>query len=520
MSDTAYGGFDPALKRLSVVVMLGAVMTVLDTTIVAVAINTLGRDFDVSIATIQWVATGYLLALSMVIPLTGWATERFGARTLWFASLTLFLAGSVLSGAAWSAGSLIAFRVVQGIGGGIILPVGQTMLARAAGPQRMGRVMSVVAVPALLGPVLGPVIGGLIVDAISWRWIFYVNLPMGALALFAAWRWLEPDELRRPDAPIDAVGVALLSPGLAAFVYGVSEAANVGIGGTRAVVGMAVGAALIAAFVVHALRTRHPLLDMRLFADRVFAASSTAMLLFAMTMFAVMLLFPLYEQAVRGLSALDAGLLMAPQGLAAMVAMPVAGKLADVRGPRGLVILGVAATLLGTIAFTQVSADSSQTLIALSLVARGVGMGFIMAPLMAAGYRTLSTDAVARATTTMNIVMRVGGAVGTAVFAVLLQHRLGGAASADAAAHAYGATFWWNLGATALVAVAALGLPRGAAAPAGALAGEDDALDLEQRDLALQAAGVAGEAAAGADDAVAGHHDRDRVGAQRAAGGA
>jgi EmrB/QacA subfamily drug resistance transporter len=500
--------------------MLGAVMTVLDTTIVAVAINTLGRDFDVSIATIQWVATGYLLALSMVIPLTGWATERFGARTLWFASLTLFLAGSVLSGAAWSAGSLIAFRVVQGIGGGIILPVGQTMLARAAGPQRMGRVMSVVAVPALLGPVLGPVIGGLIVDAISWRWIFYVNLPMGALALFAAWRWLEPDELRRPDAPIDAVGVALLSPGLAAFVYGVSEAANVGIGGTRAVVGMAVGAALIAAFVVHALRTRHPLLDMRLFADRVFAASSTAMLLFAMTMFAVMLLFPLYEQAVRGLSALDAGLLMAPQGLAAMVAMPVAGKLADVRGPRGLVILGVAATLLGTIAFTQVSADSSQTLIALSLVARGVGMGFIMAPLMAAGYRTLSTDAVARATTTMNIVMRVGGAVGTAVFAVLLQHRLGGAASADAAAHAYGATFWWNLGATALVAVAALGLPRGAAAPAGALAGEDDALDLEQRDLALQAAGVAGEAAAGADDAVAGHHDRDRVGAQRAAGGA
>jgi EmrB/QacA subfamily drug resistance transporter len=468
MSDTAYGGFDPALKRLSVVVMLGAVMTVLDTTIVAVAVNTLGHDFHVPVSTIQWVATGYLLALSMVIPLTGWAVERFGARTLWFASLTLFLAGSVLSGAAWSAGSLIAFRVVQGIGGGIILPVGQTMLARAAGPQRMGRVMSVVAVPALLGPVLGPVIGGLIVDAISWRWIFYVNLPMGALALLAAWRWLEPDEHRRPDAPIDAVGVALLSPGLAAFVYGVSEAANVGIGGTRAVIGMAVGAALIAAFVVHALRTRHPLLDVRLFADRVFAASSTAMALFAATMFAVMLLFPLYEQAARGLSALDAGLLMAPQGLAAMVAMPVAGKLSDLRGPRALVLVGVAATVLGTIAFTRVSADSSQTLIALSLAARGIGMGFMMAPLMAAAYRRLSTDAVARATTTMNIVMRVGGAVGTAVFAVLLQHRLGGATSADAAAHAYGATFWWNLGATALVALPALALPRGAAAPARA----------------------------------------------------
>ena len=466
MSDTAYGGFDPALKRLSAVVMLGAVMTVLDTTIVSVAISTLGRDFDVSVATIQWVSTGYLLALSMVIPLTGWAVERFGARRLWFASLALFLAGSVLSGAAWSAGSLIAFRVVQGIGGGIILPVGQTMLARAAGPQRMGRVMSVVAVPALLGPVLGPVIGGLIVDAISWRWIFYVNLPVGAIALLAAWRWLEPDAHRRPDAPIDALGVALLSPVLAAFVYGISEAGNRGLGGTQAVVWMAGGAALVAAFVAHALRTRDPLLDMRLFADRVFAASSAAMALFAATMFAVMLLFPLYEQAARGLSALDAGLLMAPQGLAAMVA--IAGKLTDMRGPRTLVLIGVAATVLGTIAFTQVSADSSQALLAVSLVPRGIGMGFIMAPLMAAAYRTLSTEAVARATPTMNIVMRIGGAVGTAVFAVLLQHQLGSASPGSGAAHAYGVTFWWNLGATALIALPALALPRGEAAPARA----------------------------------------------------
>ena len=404
----------------------------------------------------------------MVIPLTGWAVERFGARTLWFASLALFLTGSVLSGAAWSAGSLIVFRIVQGIGGGIILPVGQTMLARAAGPQRMGRVMSIVAVPALLGPVLGPVIGGLIVDAISWRWIFYVNLPIGAIALLAAWRWLEPDAHRRPDAPIDALGVALLSPGLAAFVYGISEAGNVGLGGTHAVVGMAVGAALVTAFVVHALRTRDPLLDMRLFADRVFAASSGAMALFAATMFAVLLLFPLYEQAARGLSALDAGLLMAPQGIAAMVAMPMAGKLTDLRGPRTLVLIGVAATVLGTIAFTQVSADSSQALLALSLVPRGIGMGFIMAPLMAAAYRTLSTEAVARATPTLNIVMRISGAVGTAVFAVLLQHQLGSASHGAGAAHAYGVTFWWNLGASALIALPALALPRGAAAPARA----------------------------------------------------
>jgi EmrB/QacA subfamily drug resistance transporter len=425
MNDTAYGGgFDPALKRLSAVVILGAIMTILDTTIVAVALNTLGRDFEVSVSTIQWVSTGYLLALSIVIPLTGWGVERFGARTLWFVSLGLFLGGSVLSGVAWSAGSLIAFRVIQGFGGGILLPVGQTMLARAAGPQRMGRVMSVVAVPALLGPVLGPVIGGLIVDAISWRWIFYVNLPVGALALLAAWRWLEPDPQRRPDAPIDALGVALLSPGLAAFVYGVSEAGSVGVGSTQAIVGTVAGAILIAAFVAHALRARHPLLEVRLFADRVFSASSAAMFLFAATMFAVMILFPLYEQGARGLSALDAGLMMAPQGLAAMVAMPLAGKLSDVRGPRLLVLVGVAATILGTIPFTQVSQSSSQALLAVSLIPRGIGMGFMMAPLMAASYRTLSRAAVP---------------------------------------HAFAVTFWWNLGATALAALPGLALRREAA---------------------------------------------------------
>jgi MFS family permease len=244
---------------------------------------------------------------------------------------------------------------------------------------------------------------------------------------------------------------------------------------------MVAGALLSVAFVAHALRARHPLLDMRLFADRVFSACSGAMFLFAATMFAVMILFPLYEQAARGLSALDAGLMLAPQGLAAMVAMPVAGKLTDLRGPRTLVLVGVAALVLGTIPFTQVSADSSQALLAIALVPRGIGMGFMMAPLMATSYRTLSTEAVARATTTINIVMRVGGAVGTAVFAVLLQHELGGVgapgagsvASGADAAHAFGVTFWWTLAATALVALVALALPRDPApapAPAAAVA--------------------------------------------------
>ena len=258
MSDTAYGSekvFTPRLKRLSAVVILGSMMTILDTTIVNVAIHTLGSDFKVSVATIQWVATGYLLALSMVIPITGWAIERYGVRRLWLGSLVLFLAGSMLSGAAWSAGSLIFFRVLQGFAGGVILPVGQTILARESGPDKLGRVMGVIAVPALLGPVLGPVIGGAIIDGLSWRWIFYVNLPVGIVALAAALRWLGPDTHARLDKRLDRVGLALLSPGLAAFVYGLSEAGISGFASAKAIVGTAVGLVLIVAFVIHARRT-------------------------------------------------------------------------------------------------------------------------------------------------------------------------------------------------------------------------------------------------------------------------
>src|SRR4051794_12108991 len=189
-------------------------MSILDTTIVNVAIETLGRELGSSLSAIQWVSTGYLLALATVIPLTGWAMERFGGRNTWMLSVALFLVGSTLCGLAWSTTSLIFFRVLQGFGGGMIMPVGQAILAQAAGPQRMGRIMSVIGVPTLLAPILGPVIGGLIVDNASWRWIFFVNVPVGLIALALAYRILPRSEARRErSAPLDVTGLALLSPG-------------------------------------------------------------------------------------------------------------------------------------------------------------------------------------------------------------------------------------------------------------------------------------------------------------------
>src|SRR5690242_16379978 len=180
--------------RIAFVVILGSIMSILDTTIVNVALETLGRELHTALSDIQWVITGYMLSLAAVIPVTGWAARRFGPKRVYLLALVLFTAGSALCGFATSATELIVFRVLQGIGGGMILPMGQLMMATAAGPKRMGRVMSVVAVPAMLAPILGPTLGGVIVDYMTWRWIFFVNLPIGALAFFLAVRLLPRGE--------------------------------------------------------------------------------------------------------------------------------------------------------------------------------------------------------------------------------------------------------------------------------------------------------------------------------------
>jgi EmrB/QacA subfamily drug resistance transporter len=473
-------GLDRALLGLASVVVLGTIMSILDTTIVNVAIDTLGRELHSSLSTIQWVATGYLLALATVIPLTGWAMERVGGKRMWMLSVTLFLVGSTLCGLAWSVESLIAFRVLQGFGGGMILPIGQAILAQAAGPQRMGRVMSVIGVPTLLGPVLGPVIGGLIVDNFSWRWIFFVNLPVGAVALILAARILPAADARRSRPALDVRGLLLLSPGLAALVYGLSEfGIKGGFDDPGVLVGIIAGAVLLVGFIVHARRAGgQALIDLALFRDKAFAAASGTTLIFGVSLFGAMFILPLYYQVVRGQGALGAGLLLAPQGLGAACAMPAAGRMTDRLGAGRIVPFGVIIAVAGTAVFTQLSADTSFALLGISLFVRGIGLGLTMMPSMAAAYQTLDRPAVPRATTAINIIRTIGGSLGVAILSVVLERqiaaqlggaagdlgavRAGGASShvTDPLAQAFGTTFWWAVGLTALAMIPALFLPR------------------------------------------------------------
>jgi EmrB/QacA subfamily drug resistance transporter len=411
---------DRALLVVAGVVVLGAVMSILDTTVVNVAINTLAAEFHTTLPTIQWVATGYTLALATVIPLSGWIADRFGTKRLYMTSIALFVIGSSLSGLAWSSTSIIVFRVLQGLGGGMIMPAGMTILTRAAGPNRIGRVMSIMGVPMLLGPILGPILGGWLVADVSWRWIFFINVPIGIIALIASRRVL-PRDVPAHEQRLDFVGLLLLSPGLPLMIYGLAETNSAGgFGSPRVLVPLVAGLLLTAWFVWHALRTRDPLIDLRLFKNRTFATSSITLVLVAISVFGSFLLLPLYFQAVRGESALMSGVLLAPQGLGAMLGMPIAGQLADRTGPGRIVPFGLIGVMLAVLGLTQVGADTSYVLLSAELFVFGIGMGFTMMPVFTGAMQSIRGPAVARASTTLNILQQTGASIGTAVLSVLL----------------------------------------------------------------------------------------------------
>ena len=443
VTDTTTGRGDGLSREILVlagVVILGTIMTVLDLTVVNVAIPTLASDLGASIPAIQWVMTGYMLAFATVIPLTGWAAERFGARRAWIFALLVFLAGSVLAGAAWSIGSLIAFRVLQGLGAGMILPIGQTILAQAAGPQRMGRVMSVIGVPMLLAPVFGPVIGGAIISAASWRWIFLINLPIGAAALLAAARLLPAGagSGARGGLRLDVRGLLLLSPGIAVFLYGMSEAGgHGGFGSPRTSVPVLAGLALIGLFFWHAAaRGGHALIDVSLLRRRGFGAAAAVNLLLMVALFGSLILIPLYYQQVRHEGAVAIGLLLAPQGLGAALALPLAGRLTDKFGARGVASAGMVLAALGMLAYTQVGPGTSYLYLSAALLVVGAGVGATVVPSMAAAFQALSRAETPRATSALNVIQRLGGAVGTALFAIVLSRQAGTGAGGFDALHA------------------------------------------------------------------------------------
>lgn len=449
-------GLTPTVKRLAVVTVLGTFMSILDTTIVNVALDTLARDLDATLDDVQWVATAYLLALAATIPVTAWASRRVGAKRLYVTSIVFFTAGSALCALAWNVESLVMFRVLQGIGGGMIMPVGQTIMARTAGPQNMGRVMAITGVPILLAPVLGPVVGGVLIEQLAWQWIFLVNVPIGVVAVVLC-RTMMPAQPKEEAGRLDVAGLALLATGLPLAIFGLTE------WGTRGALLDAVvllpllgGLALTGLFVGHALRVPAPLLDLRLFADKGFATAAGTTFAMGVVLFGALLILPLYYQQVRGEDAITTGLLLAPQGIGAAMIMPLTGRLTDRHGGGPVALIGVAIIAVTLVPFVFINESTPYWLLAFSLVVRGVGLGAALMPAFSAAYARLRPDQIGDASPQLIVLQRVGGAVGTSVLTVVLTRELDGAQGLAAASGAFGTTFAWALGACLLGMVPAV----------------------------------------------------------------
>jgi EmrB/QacA subfamily drug resistance transporter len=483
---------DAAVLKIAGVVVLGAIMTIVDITVVNVALPTFQTVFaenpaqPIAYSTVAWTVTAYTLALATVIPLTGWAADRFGTKRLYVLALVLFTAGSALCAAATSIGMLIGFRVLQGLGGGMLMPLGMTIMTKAAGPKRMGRLMAILGIPMLLGPIGGPILGGWLIQNASWHWIFLINVPIGLVAAVYALLALPRDD-PHPTESLDVLGVILMSPGLAAFLYGVSSIPGEGTFlSAKVLVPMLIGAALMVAFVLHSFRPEHPLLDLRLFRNRNLRAATSTMFLFGAAFFGGLLLVPTYFQIVRGESTLNAGLLVAPQGVGAMVTMPIAGTLSD-RVPVGRIApFGLLIITGGMFFLTQITATTAYPQLIGVLFVMGLGMGLTMMPIMTSALRTLRSQEVARGSTLLNIVQQIASSVGVAVMSVVLTNnlkasplagpatatwknpslveKLGGPAvvakGLQDAAHAFASTFWVAAILLVFTFIPALMLPR------------------------------------------------------------
>jgi EmrB/QacA subfamily drug resistance transporter len=435
---------EPYVWKIAGVVILGMIMSILDTTIVNVALRTLGHDLHSSISQIQWVVTGYLLSLAAVIPVTGWAARRFGAKRVYMTSLVLFTLGSGLCAVASSTTSLVVFRVLQGVGGGMIMPVGQLIMAQVAGPKRMGRVMGVVTMPAMLAPILGPVVGGTILQNLHWSWIFLVNLPIGVLAFALAWRMLPQTDSGKAGR-LDILGLALLSTASSTLVYGLSElGTHSSLTAPSVVWPIVISIVLTAVFIWHALRVERPLLDVRLYANRVFGAASLTTFGLGAALFGAMILVPLYYQEVRHESVIVTGLLVGPQGLGMLIAMPLVSRFTQRFGGGRVALGGVVILSLATIPLAFVGGSTSIALISVVLLLRGVGIGFSFMPAMTAAFAALRPDQLSDATPQLNVLQRIGGAIGTAVLAVVLQRATGHATTKPVGA--FQDAYWWSVG--------------------------------------------------------------------------
>jgi EmrB/QacA subfamily drug resistance transporter len=406
-------------------------MDIMDTTIVNVALPGLARSFHASTASIEWVVLGYLVALAASIPASGWLGDRFGTKRVFLGALLLFTGASALCGQSHSLFELVTFRVVQGLGGGMLVPVGMAMLFRAFPPIERARASTILIIPTVIAPSLGPVLGGWLVTYHSWRWIFYVNLPVGALAFAIGLAFLR--DYRDPDAgAFDAFGFTVSGIGLATFLYALSEGPERGWVSPAVLTTGLIGLALLVTLMVVEHRVTAPMLALRLYRERMFRIGNTVFGMMFGTFASVLFLLPLYLQSLRGLSAFQSGLTTFPQALGLMVMAQLTGRLYHIVGPRRLVLFGLLALAFFTGLLAFVDVHTSLWDIRAILFARGLATAFVSVPLQTTVYANITPVDTGRASALYSVQRQVSAALGVALLATVLIEASGRASHATA----------------------------------------------------------------------------------------
>jgi EmrB/QacA subfamily drug resistance transporter len=390
------------------------------------------------------------------VPFSGWAVDRYGGKKVYTFSLMLFLLGSILCGVSWSIVSLICFRLIQGFATGLMLTTLTTLIVRIAGGKNLGALMSIISIPSLLGPILGPLLGGLILNSLSWRWAFYINIPVCFITLLLTMFLVPRDVSPRVKTSFDLIGILLLSLMFALFIYGISKVGTYGeFGNQEVLIPVLLGVFLLAVFVFYALRTKNkPVIDLRLFKSRNFTVSTIMMFISGMATNGAMLLLPLYYQQVRGESIIMTGVMMIPQGVGMLLTRSWIGRLTDKIGARVIVLVSLAVTVIGTIPFALAGAHTSNIVLILALLVRGAGLGGITIPVMAAAYLGLGKAEVPQASIAIRILQTIGGAFGPATLAVIVENQMTSGVLSSMV-HAFNTAFWWAVGFSVIAAIPA-----------------------------------------------------------------
>lgn len=406
------------------ILVLGALPSMLDTTIVNIAVNDFTKMFSTSFAVAQWVVTGYTLALGIAVPFSGWLMKKYDGKKIFMGALGLFLVASILCGLSWNMPSLIIFRVLQGFASGLIIPTLTALIVQTAGNENLGRLMSIVGIPIVFAPIIGPVIGGLILQYLSWNWLFVVNLPFGVVALLLMQWKLPKFEAIDKGAKMDWPGVLLLALISGMFILGVTEGRESYFRATS-ILAFSAGAVSLITYLVYAWKKKNKaLIPLALFKSKNFSAAFFSLFLAGFATNGPMLLLPMFFQNVRGLDVIASALWLIPQGIGMLIARPLVGKMTDKYGARLVVLPSIAITILGTLPFVFFDASTMQWVIWIVLFIRGIGIGGITVPVMSDAYVGLEKLLVPAASVATRIIQNIGAAFGSAMLATVVSSAL------------------------------------------------------------------------------------------------